>query len=321
MYKTCVMMFIFLLPSISLEVIPGDAYRVERTGDEQKGYVSKVVFTKKQKEQLGEDDDDDDDKGGRKEDRELKEKDEKCSTNTKSNSNVSNNGDSERLTKKERQKLKRKAKREQAKERKRLKKESQPTPSNDAPKSSPSLTMAQTTDKAAEEQIQTTWSISAQGVTLHSTLCRGLHLLNYTYPTPIQSATLPAAILGRRDIVGAAPTGSGKTLSYGLPILQWLLESGGAVNDSQNNQQTQSKQKQLPLQALILTPTRELALQVTDELKKVSCKAISIGTIVGGFAEVKQKRMLDKVRPQIVVATPGRLWELVSCSVSSVALF
>ncbi|KAL7534629.1 hypothetical protein ACHAWF_004891, partial [Thalassiosira exigua] len=67
-----------------------------------------------------------------------------------------------------------------------------------------------------------------------------------------------------------------------------------------------------PLQALILVPTRELALQVSDELRKVSRETVSVGTIVGGFAEAKQKRTLEKLRPQVVVGTPGRLWELIS---------
>ena len=148
--------------------------------------------------------------------------------------------------------------------------------------------------------------------------------------------------------MGAAPTGSGKTLSYGLPILQWLLEEnekletknddGGGedlnvnkkcignqfgfkeedrtgIGLTNNNNQSKTKFERLPLQALILVPTRELAMQVTEELKRVCCKTIPIGTIVGGFAEVKQKRVLEKGRPPILVGTPGRLWELVSgCS-------
>lgn len=187
---------------------------------------------------------------------------------------------------------------------------------------------SQQVSSAALTQLQTTWSIAAPGISLHNTLCQGLHALQYTHPTPIQAATLPAAILGRRDIVGAAPTGSGKTLSYGLPILQYLLDCSNDDNNNASgnknatvtkntgsNVKTQEEKllSSLPLlQALILTPTRELALQVSSELQKVCCNVIKIGTIVGGFAEVKQRRTLEKVRPPIVVATPGRLWELVS---------
>ena len=192
------------------------------------------------------------------------------------------------------------------------------------------------------EQLRTSWSIAAPGISLHPILSKGLHRLNYAYPTPIQCATLPPAILGRRDIVGAAPTGSGKTLSYGLPILQRLLEER---RDEYNEQQQQQQQQQQELctmkevdenhtnnnkttnvngkiisnidsskrllRALILVPTRELAIQVEAELLKVCLRSIGIRTIVGGFAEMKQRRVLEKERPAIVVATPGRLWELV----------
>ncbi|KAL9188677.1 hypothetical protein ACHAXT_007055 [Thalassiosira profunda] len=299
---------------MSLEVIPGDAYRVERTGDEQSGFVTKVVFNDKE--------------GGRgkKEGQSTGKSEER---HARDESKGAGEAEGKALSKKERQKLKRKAKREAAKERKRLKRETEGTEPK-APKkvtASDSLAKAPANEPAATdidsveqqqatEQLQTTWSIAAPGVTLHPTLCAGLRSLNYAYPTPIQSATLPAAILGRRDIVGAAPTGSGKTLSYGLPILQFLLdnndsesEDGGGENQPK---QKQSIQQKLPLQALVLTPTRELAMQVTDELKRVSSNAVAIGTIVGGFAEVKQRRTLEKVRPPILVGTPGRLWELMS---------
>jgi superfamily II DNA/RNA helicase len=56
----------------------------------------------------------------------------------------------------------------------------------------------------------------------------------------------------------------------------------------------------------------QLAIQVTNELTRVSSNHVPIGTIVGGFAEVKQRRVLEKKRPPVLVCTPGRLWELVS---------
>lgn len=283
----------------SLEVIPADSYQVEKVGDDKTGFVTKVVVTNKEQDQ----------------------KDSQTQTASTKGSEKPSSNEEAKFSKKERQKLKRKAKKEAAKERKRLKKaqegeagqatESKKGESNTANKPAEAQgTSVSTTDESLQqeiEQLQTTWSISAVGVTLHSTLCTGLHSLKYTYPTPIQSSTLSAAILGRRDIVGAAPTGSGKTLSFGLPILQYLLDEA----DKQETEEAPSREK-LPLQALILTPTRELAMQVTEELKRVSCNKVPIGTIVGGFAEVKQKRVLEKTRPPIIVATPGRLWELVS---------
>jgi ATP-dependent RNA helicase DDX24/MAK5 len=187
------------------------------------------------------------------------------------------------------------------------------------------------------EQLRTSWSIAAPGISLHPILSKGLHQLNYAHPTPIQCATLPPAILGRRDIVGAAPTGSGKTLSYGLPILQRLLDERDEYNEQQQQEQQErctmkevdetyannrngkiisNNDSNRVLRALILVPTRELAIQVEAELLKVCLKYIGIRTIVGGFAEAKQRRVLEKERPAIVVATPGRLWELVRIIIS-----
>lgn len=73
----------------------------------------------------------------------------------------------------------------------------------------------------------------------------------------------------------------------------------------------QSMQLDKPLYALILTPTRELAVQINDHLKAVTKYTdIQIATVFGGLATVKQERMLKKC-PEIVIATPGRLWELI----------
>lgn len=284
-------------------MIPADSYQVDKVGDEKTGFVTKVVVTNKEQERKD---------------------DSLTETASAKESKKPSSNEEAKLSRKERQKLKRKAKKEAAKERKRLKKaqEGDEGQAIDGKKGEPSTATkpaeAQDTSVSAAdeslqqeiEQLQTTWSISAVGVTLHSTLCTGLHSLKYTYPTPIQSSTLSAAILGRRDIVGAAPTGSGKTLSFGLPILQYLLDEAEKVETEE------VPREKLPLQALILTPTRELAMQVTEELKRVSCNKVPIGTIVGGFAEVKQKRVLEKTRPPIIVATPGRLWELVSSFLS-----
>jgi outer membrane biosynthesis protein TonB len=154
------------------------------------------------------------------------------------------------------------------------------------------------------DAIQTQWCIATGGVTLHPVLCQALQAQSFTTPTPIQAAALPAAILGRRNMVGAAPTGSGKTLAFMLPIAQFLLE-----------QQT-SDERSRSLQALIMTPTRELALQIQAEGRKLFETSPwnankMIGCIVGGLALAKQARVLEKDRPPILVGTVGRLWELV----------
>lgn len=182
------------------------------------------------------------------------------------------------LNKRQRQQLKRKARLEAqaAEKQKRQKTDDQnKSESSDAKEDTKKLPQHESSSNQednipspTEEEllsIQSAWATP-----LHSTLISSLYKLNYSYPTPIQSATLSAAILGRRDIVGAAPTGSGKTLSYGLPILQWLLENahdeikGNNKNDNGENDggamENDESKNRLPLQALILVPTREVSV-------------------------------------------------------------
>ncbi|KAL7563764.1 hypothetical protein ACA910_020449 [Epithemia clementina (nom. ined.)] len=166
--------------------------------------------------------------------------------------------------------------------------------------------------------MQTSWSAQTGGVALHKILCEALIKQKFWSPTPIQAAALPAAVLGRRNIVGAAPTGSGKTLAFLLPIGQYILDNQSANSENKNvgggvecDGSTSVKPQRLPLQALVLTPTRELALQIQTESDKLLGKGMT-GTLVGGLAHAKQIRMLEKKRPPIIVATPGRLWEMMS---------
>ena len=144
---------------------------------------------------------------------------------------------------------------------------------------------------------------------LHHSLMRGLHELGFMFPTPVQKMSLKASIIAGKDVVASAETGSGKTLAYGLPLLQ-------AVIDSRMNPRTRKG----PL-GLILCPTRELALQVTQHLKDVAkfCvegkgearQTVMVVPVVGGMSEQKQMRLLNR-RPAIVVATPGRMWEFIT---------
>ncbi|KAF7351230.1 DEAD-domain-containing protein [Mycena sanguinolenta] len=154
---------------------------------------------------------------------------------------------------------------------------------------------------------------------LHPQLLRVLHSKGFTSPTPIQAAAIPFAS-SDRDVVGVAQTGSGKTLAYGLPILHRLLSCA---------RPSKAKRK---LGALILAPTRELALQVSSHLnaclnvvdladsKRTKNKAeeptvprspplVSIAAIVGGMSAQKQRRILDR-GVDVLVATPGRLWDI-----------
>ncbi len=106
-------------------------------------------------------------------------------------------------------------------------------------------------------------------------------------PTPIQSQCIPAALEGK-DIIGIAQTGTGKTLAFGLP----MIENIG--------------QKKLK-QALIVVPTRELALQIESVLKDVSFSlGVRVAVLIGGAPFGLQRKQLS-LHPQIIVATPGRL--------------
>ena len=120
----------------------------------------------------------------------------------------------------------------------------------------------------------------------------------YTVPTSIQEKAIPAA-LAKRDILGCAQTGTGKTASFAIPIIQHL----------QANKETDKRQG---IKALILTPTRELALQISeciDDYSKYTC--VRHGVIFGG---VNQRPQVDMLRKgiDILVATPGRLLDLMN---------
>ncbi|KAK6929694.1 DEAD/DEAH box helicase domain [Dillenia turbinata] len=151
---------------------------------------------------------------------------------------------------------------------------------------------------------------------LHPLLMRSIFKLGFKEPTPIQKACIPAGAHQGKDVVGAAETGSGKTLAFGLPILQRLLEEREKASKlvEENNDEEAAKRVAPDglLRALFITPTRELALQVTDHLKAVA-EGINVRVVpvVGGMSTEKQERLL-KARPEIIVGTPGRLWELMS---------
>ncbi|KAK3091430.1 hypothetical protein FSP39_019832 [Pinctada imbricata] len=220
---------------------------------------------------------------------------------------------------------------------------------------------------------------------------RALHENKFYHPTPIQALAIPHAIRDRMDIVGAAQTGSGKTLGFGIPVIHNILrfkeknqenEDGSElddlemdqpdedmiISDLEDHEEEESDENEddeeedieeeeeevneiergseedeeedstkigcvkviddadfsslgfpspklstgdkFPL-ALILEPTRELAIQVKNHLVAAAkyCD-IKIATVVGGMSIEKQKRVLKK-NPEILVATPGRLWELI----------
>ncbi len=133
---------------------------------------------------------------------------------------------------------------------------------------------------------QTETQTGFHGLGIAPNLLSVLEYHKYTVPTPIQAQAIPVALEGN-DIVGIAQTGTGKTLAFGIPMIQRLAKTKG--------------------QGLILLPTRELALQVEEALKKMgSGVGLRTAVVIGGASMHKQVKELQN-KPHIIVATPGRL--------------
>jgi ATP-dependent RNA helicase RhlE len=125
-----------------------------------------------------------------------------------------------------------------------------------------------------------------QGLGISPALLGAIERMRFTEPTPVQEQAIPLAIAGR-DIVGVAQTGTGKTLAFGVPMLQRLADNARC--------------------GLVLVPTRELAIQVNEALMRLA-PAVSIRTavLIGGESMQNQIQRLRE-NPRIIVATPGRL--------------
>jgi ATP-dependent RNA helicase RhlE len=132
-------------------------------------------------------------------------------------------------------------------------------------------------------------TLTFEQLNLHSNLMKGVRDQGYAAPTPVQAQAIPAALRGR-DLIGCAPTGTGKTAAFVLPTLQHLL-TGPA-------RQTR---------ALIVTPTRELALQVDEEVARLARHTPLTGTAVYGGVSLKPQRKALHAGATVVTATPGRL--------------
>ncbi|KAL6452301.1 LOW QUALITY PROTEIN: MAK5 ATP-dependent RNA helicase MAK5 [Candida maltosa Xu316] len=151
------------------------------------------------------------------------------------------------------------------------------------------------------------WQEGDLGASISAYTLNGLSQLNFDKPTPIQKETIPLALQGK-DVIGKATTGSGKTLAYGIPILEKYIQSLNTIK--QNNQE---KKINHPT-GIIFAPTRELAHQVVQHLNALAqyspLSVRGIVSVTGGLSIQKQQRLL-KFGPGIIVATPGRLLELI----------
>ncbi len=132
-----------------------------------------------------------------------------------------------------------------------------------------------------------------QELGLNAELVRAVKALGFLTPMPIQEQAIPVLLGGRRDVVGSAQTGTGKTGAFGLPLLQLIDRS-------------------LPQpQALVLCPTRELCIQITNDIKQFSSymEGVRTAAVYGGASIVAQIKQIKR-GAQVIVATPGRLNDL-----------
>ncbi|WP_084416592.1 DEAD/DEAH box helicase [Massilia alkalitolerans] len=127
-------------------------------------------------------------------------------------------------------------------------------------------------------------------------ILRALTDQGYEYPTPIQAKAIPLVLQGR-DVMGAAQTGTGKTAGFSLPIIQLLMAHANSSMSPARH----------PVRALVLTPTRELAVQVADNVKAYAKHTPLRSTVVFGGMDMKGQTTILKGGVEIVIATPGRL--------------
>ncbi|KEY66776.1 hypothetical protein S7711_07557 [Stachybotrys chartarum IBT 7711] len=154
-------------------------------------------------------------------------------------------------------------------------------------------------DAEAGEEVETDVAAWAP-LKLSSPMLSAIAELGFAQPTAIQQKTIPEILAGE-DVIGKAQTGSGKTLAFGIPMVEKWLEM---------HEGEEKIEREGPL-AVILSPTRELAKQLGDHLQAL-CSGLPsapyVCVITGGLSIQKQQRQLEKA--DIVIGTPGRLWEV-----------
>ena len=137
--------------------------------------------------------------------------------------------------------------------------------------------------------MEITQGVPFESFGLSEATMRAVRNKGYTVSTPVQAGCIPPMLEGK-DVIAKAPTGTGKTMAFGIPIIESLDRDSEKV------------------QAIILAPTRELAIQITEEMREVAVchEGVRIVCLYGGQPINRQIEALKR-RPQIVVATPGRL--------------
>jgi len=148
------------------------------------------------------------------------------------------------------------------------------------------------TENIASEAINLTF----ESLGLAPALLQALSESGYTTPTPIQAAAIPVALSGG-DLMAGAQTGTGKTAAFTLPLLQKMLQSAN----------TSTSPAKHPVRALILTPTRELAIQVEESVKTYAKHTPLRSLVVYGGTDIRTQTPHLKTGIEVLVATPGRL--------------
>ena len=131
---------------------------------------------------------------------------------------------------------------------------------------------------------------------LDARILRAIEESGYTAPTPIQSQAIPVVLNGQ-DVMGSAQTGTGKTASFVLPILQNILPLAS----------TSTSPARHPVRALVLCPTRELAVQVADNAHKYAKHTPIRSAVVFGGMDIKSQTPALRAGVELLIATPGRL--------------
>ncbi|WP_311222675.1 MULTISPECIES: DEAD/DEAH box helicase [unclassified Acidovorax] len=147
---------------------------------------------------------------------------------------------------------------------------------------------------------------------LSPALVHAANALGFTTPTPIQTAAIPAVLEGR-DLLGCAQTGSGKTAAFGLPLLQQILPHAQVAGPGDGPRRAR---------ALVLVPTRELAVQVGEVLRDLArhlqAERLKVAVAFGGVS-INPQMMALRGGADVIVATPGRLLDLVDHNALSLA--
>nr|MDA3832354.1 DEAD/DEAH box helicase [Spirochaetales bacterium] len=144
--------------------------------------------------------------------------------------------------------------------------------------------------------------MSFENLDLIDELLKAVNELGFIEPTPIQTDAIPEIIGGGRDLVGLAQTGTGKTAAFGLPMIQ-LIDFDLAY-----------------VQGVVICPTRELCMQISGDIKKL-CKYVKGAKVVAvyGGASIENQRNQIKKGAQIIVATPGRLLDLINRKIAKLS--